>query len=188
VHQGMLSRTQIDFGTTVSEQYKLMLNCKNASTTPANNAVPNVTPASQSVTEASNGVALMDLVNLIGEMSVERNKCDDGTAKIGIEDEGENADDVIALDMHRRLVKRATAQYNDMIDNAYEEGDDDEKKRKRKKVSKNLNSLKKAKKESRHLDNVKCVTRNCEKLRGDNKMSSQDVLDRMQIIFNDEEE
>ena len=88
----------------------------------------------------------------------------------------------------KRLLKRATSKYNDLLDDAYDNGDTDEKKRKRKIVAKNLNALKRVKKENKHVENVMAVTRNRAKLQGENAMSSQEVLDRMQIIFDNEDE
>ena len=52
----------------------------------------------------------------------------------------------------------------DMLDDAYKNGDDNEKKRKRKNVCSNVNSLKRAKKQNRHITNVMSVTHNGEKL------------------------
>ena len=121
VHQGMLSNT------TISEQYNLMLKAtmgKDAvtNTSPAHNDVSSVTPLSNiakggnsdvvMANETRKSVATTNSVDLNAFLEVEKRNAVDKNDLIG--SKGKNADDidVIAADMHQRLLNRATSAYH----------------------------------------------------------------------------
>jgi hypothetical protein len=75
-----------------------------------------------------------------------------------------------------------------LVSDTIKMGDNDEKRNKQRNVAmKKLNALQSSEVNGSHLNNIKSMTFDGEGLIGDNLMNSEGVLERVIILFDDEE-
>ena len=172
VHKGMISNLEIDYGTTMSEQFELLrkskLNLKH-------DRLQEVSTADNTANNTCNSIDSTHSTRLITPSRV-------GNVKRGIDN------DMLASIMHQRVLKRTRQTVSDMVDDKLANGDDADKKSMRKKARKKLKLIEMSETDGQHVNNIMAVTANGEKLHGESAMCSQDVLARLEVLFSDEEE
>ena len=130
--------------------------------------------------------------NFVDLMSIESNspRENDNTTAVKTEASSsvvDGTDDVI-LKMHHQIVRLARSSMTRLMDDVIENGNSEEKRMERRRIMKRIKLIEKSEQMGTHLNNIKCVTDNGDRLVGTAPMSSQDVLKRVNIILSDAEE
>jgi hypothetical protein len=206
VQEGMLSNLDINFGTTVTEQYERLKDCRlkmlhdqkqkvNGKRNNDDNEMPVVTPMKKSrlseCTSSSSGNNTIDLTALKSdEASV---SLSGGMHLFTAADEDVNRNNKSIVDqMHTRIVIRSRTELTALVNESKvrnkSTNDEETLKKRRKIIKRNLKLIRAAERKGEHIDNILAVTDNGKDLEGDNPMSSQDVLDSIAVLFSDEED
>jgi hypothetical protein len=185
---GMRSNLKIDF-STVSDEYKRACNEVLHFNPNTNNGM-----TSSAVGSGGAGGELLDLTIEDGEGSTNSYLTIAGTTSVNMDvakkgDKSNNdAGDEAVLKMHERILSRLRDQMTVVAEDRLQNGKSPENKKKRKRLLENLKFIEKSERDGTHLNNIKAVTSGGKTLNGENALCSQDVIDRVEILNDDDSE